>query len=86
MNFWRTKDKAEVDFVFESGKTVTPLEVKYKQLRQVSVPASLRSFILKYHPKSAYVINLSLRDTAHIDDTKISFLPFNELLRKKFVL
>ncbi len=31
------------------------------------VPASLRSFIARYHPENAYVINLSLKDTAGSD-------------------
>jgi len=85
LNFWRTKDKAEVDFVFESGKTLTPIEVKYKQLRRASVPASLRSFIARYRPENAYVINLSLKGTVRIADTAVSFLPFHELLRRKIV-
>jgi predicted AAA+ superfamily ATPase len=80
LNFWRTTDKAEVDFVIDSERTVTPVEAKYKHLRQTRVPASLRSFISKYQPENAYIINLSLRDAARIDNTMVHFLPFHQLL------
>ncbi len=86
LNFWRTTDKAEVDFVVASGRTVTPLEVKYKHLKKARVPASLRSFISKYRPRCAYVINLSLKETIRIGGTKIVFLPFHELLRQTLFL
>ncbi|MFP4086537.1 MAG: DUF4143 domain-containing protein, partial [Desulfobacteraceae bacterium] len=29
IHFWRTKDRAEVDFVIDLGKMVIPIEVKY---------------------------------------------------------
>ncbi|MGD8531222.1 MAG: DUF4143 domain-containing protein, partial [Syntrophobacterales bacterium] len=86
LNFWRTHDKAEVDFVIEVGKTVIPLEVKYKRLRQEKVPASLRSFIEKYHPGRAYVINLNLSRTIDMNGTILAFMPFHELLRSGVIL
>ena len=33
LNYWRTTDKAEVDFVIEAGKKLIPVEVKYKHLK-----------------------------------------------------
>jgi predicted AAA+ superfamily ATPase len=80
LNFWRTTDKAEVDFVIDTERTVTPVEAKHKHLRKTGVPASLRSFISKYQPENAYIINLSLRDTTRIDNTRVHFLPFHQLL------
>ena len=49
-----------MDFVIEAGKTLIPAEVKFKHLKQDKVPASLRSFIDKYKPEQAYIINLDL--------------------------
>jgi predicted AAA+ superfamily ATPase len=86
LNFWRTKDKAEVDFVIEAGKSLIPVEVKYKRLRQDKVPVSLRRFIDKYNPEQAYVINLNLNKTLNISGTTLSFLPVHELLRQTAVL
>jgi predicted AAA+ superfamily ATPase len=86
LNYWRTKDKAEVDFVIEAGKTLIPAEVIYKHLKQDKVPASLRSFIEKYKPERAYIINLDLSKTLKINKTTLFFLPFHELLRQTAVL
>jgi predicted AAA+ superfamily ATPase len=86
LNYWRTKDKAEVDFVIEAGKSLIPVEVKYKHLKQEKVPASLRGFIDKYNPEKAYIINLDLSKTLKIKKTTLCFMPFHELLRQSAVL
>ena len=86
LNYWRTKDKAEVDFVIEDGQRLIPVEVKYKQLKQEKVPTSLRSFIEKYSPENAYVINLNLNKTLHVRKTTLFFLPFHELLRPSTII
>jgi predicted AAA+ superfamily ATPase len=86
LNFWRTKDKAEVDFVIEAGKRLIPVEVKYKHLKQDKVPVSLRRFIDRYKPERAYVINLNFSKTLDISGTTLSFLPVRELLRQDTIL
>ena len=84
LNFWRTKDKAEVDFILESGKKITPIEVKFKSFKKEEVPRSLRNFIEKYNPSEAYIINLNFKKTFRIGKTTLFFLPFYELLFKEF--
>jgi len=79
LHFWRTKDKAEVDFVVDFGKEVLPVEVKYKNLDKPIIGRSLRRFIEKYHPPKALVINKSFKQTLKIKETKTIFLPFWEL-------
>jgi predicted AAA+ superfamily ATPase len=86
LHYWRTKDKAEVDFVIETGKELIPVEVKYKHLKQDKVPVSLRSFIDKYNPQRAYIVNLGLSKTLDISGTTLIFLPFHELLRENTIL
>jgi len=85
VNFWRTRDKAEVDFILESGRKVVPVEVKYKSLRKEEIPRSLRSFIEKYSPDEGYVINLDYKNKLKINKTTLFFLPYYELLYKKLV-
>ncbi|MBU0761077.1 MAG: ATP-binding protein [Nanoarchaeota archaeon] len=53
--YWRTKSKAEVDFVIEKEKEIIPIEVK---LTSHKIPKGLRSFIDTYKPKRAFVITL----------------------------
>ncbi|MBI4215539.1 MAG: DUF4143 domain-containing protein, partial [Parcubacteria group bacterium] len=80
LHFWRTKDKAEVDFVLTNGSTRIPIEVKYADLKTPEVKPSLRSFIEKYQPQEAWVVNLSLKDEIKIDNTILKFVPFYKLI------
>ena len=63
LHFWRTKDKAEVDFVLERGKEIIPIEVKFKSLKKQEITRSLRSFIEKYDPSEAYIVNWAMHLT-----------------------
>ncbi len=54
VKYWRTKSKAEVDFVVEDGDSLIPIEVKTTAVFKVS--RSLRSFINTYNPKQAFVV------------------------------
>lgn len=83
IHFWRTKDKAEVDFVIEFGREIFPIEVKYKKLNSPEIPRSLRSFIDKYQPKRAFVVNLSLDTKIKLQNTEIHILPFYKLFEIK---
>ncbi len=50
--YWRTKAKAEVDFVIEKGKNLIPIEVKLTD----KLSKGLRSFIKTYKPERAFVV------------------------------
>jgi len=80
LHFWRTTDKAEVDFVVDFSREVLPIEAKYKKFTQPKISRSLRSFIEKYKPKKAFVINRNFSGTIKIDTTKVVFQPFWKLL------
>ena len=77
--FWRTKDKAEVDFVVDVGKEIIPVEVKYRKMASIEIKRSLRSFIEKYTPQKAFVVNLSLEAEANFRGTKIHIIPFYKI-------
>jgi len=76
VHFWRTKDKAEVDFVINTGEDVIPVEVKHRKLAKPTVERSMRSFIGKYSPKTAVVVNLALNERVMIGETDVRFVPF----------
>jgi predicted AAA+ superfamily ATPase len=80
IHYWRTKDKAEVDFVIRRGDAVTPLEVKYRDMKKLEVQRSFRGFLERYHPKRGYVVNKSLTDEAMVGETRVRCLPYWELL------
>ena len=84
IKYWRTTDKAEVDFVIDKINDVVPIEIKYKYLKNSKISRSFRSFIAKYKPQKAYIINLGLHKTIKIDDTTIYFIPYTKLISEKF--
>ena len=51
IHYWRTKDKAEVDFIIESTRGIYPVEVKSGTNRNLK---SLRSYADKYRPDKIY--------------------------------
>lgn len=80
IHFWRTKDKAEVDFILNLGRNIIPVEVKFKELKKPVIERSLKNFISRYQPKHAWVINLSFREKIKLNSTEVNFLPFYELI------
>lgn len=80
LNFWRTTDKAEVDFVVSTGSEIVPIEVKYSTLNNSTITRSLRSFIEKYSPQRAFIINMRYSNQMIINKTKVIFIPFYKLI------
>lgn len=80
VKYWRTLDKAEVDFIVEDAGGVFPVEVKYSSLKRPEITRSLRSFIDKYQPKEAWVVNLALAGTQQVENTTVRFVPLSALL------
>jgi hypothetical protein len=62
VKYWRTKSKAEVDFVVDDR---IPLEVK-SGLTKPNVGKSLYSFMAKYQPEKAFILNESLFEDLRI--------------------
>lgn len=83
IHFWRTKDQAEVDFILEKGLEVTPIEVKYTKSSKLDIPRSMRSFITRYKPTNAYIVNNGNEESNEKNEnTNIQLLPYNKLIFK----
>ena len=80
IHYWRTKDKAEVDFVIRRGAAVTPMEVKYRDLKKLETRRSYRGFLERYHPESGYIVNKSLSAEEMVGETRVQCLPYWELM------
>jgi predicted AAA+ superfamily ATPase len=70
LKYWRTKSKAEVDFIVGDR---TPVEVKSALAKNV-IGKSLFSFIEKYHPENAYIFNKDIFDAVKVSRTTVRFL------------
>ena len=72
LKYWRTKSKAEVDFVIERDSEIIPVEVKLKAAEKVG--KSLHSFIETYKPKRAFVVSYTGENkTLKVKDCTIFF-------------
>lgn len=59
IKYWRTKSKAEVDFVVESNGKVIPIEVK-SDLNEPKITKSFHSFLEKYKPSEGIIFSEKL--------------------------
>ena len=84
IHYWRTTDKAEVDFVIDCGDQIIPVEVKFSQLKTDRISRSYRNFIETYHPHKGYVVNLNYEKKIRINKTLIKFIPFYNLYTENF--
>lgn len=75
VNYWRTKDKNEVDFIVKDfyGNTV-PFEVKASEIKRPTVFKNLRIFLEKYHIKKGYIVNLSMEKEEQFNDKSVEFI------------
>ncbi|HHD92412.1 MAG TPA: DUF4143 domain-containing protein, partial [Candidatus Portnoybacteria bacterium] len=72
LHYWRTLQKAELDFVLRSGDgKLTAIEVKAKKMNSISISRSYHSFLNKYSPQSSFLVNLNLRQQANIKNHNI---------------
>jgi len=73
INFWRTKSKAEVDFVIQKENKPIPIEVKYSE--KPNIGKSLYSFIEKFSPPLAFILTKGYAKEVKIKNCKIKFIP-----------
>ena len=57
INYWRTKSGAEVDFIISGVKPVQSIEVKSGNLKRITISRGYRSFLSKYTPPKAILLN-----------------------------
>ena len=80
LHFWRTTSKTEIDFVIEAGRSVMPVEVKYKEMARPTPPRVLDGFVEKYRPERCVVVNRNLRATTRVRESEVCFLTIWDLL------
>lgn len=81
--YWRTKSKAEVDFVINHNGIDIPVEVKSNLPK---ITRSLRSFVDKYSPPVAFVVNKEKYQIKEDEKTTFIYLPFVMLFKLKEIL
>jgi predicted AAA+ superfamily ATPase len=80
VRYWRTKNKAEVDFVIEKERTTIPVEVKIKADK---AGRGIKSFIKAYKPEKAFLVRYSGTEKEEdFEGCKITFTDVFGLLKK----
>lgn len=74
VKFWRSKTRAEVDFVIEHAGTLSGLEVKHSPFKTPKISRSSWSFMEAYDPDRFAVLNLTLEQEAEIRGRAVSFI------------
>ncbi|MEM4368197.1 MAG: ATP-binding protein [Candidatus Anstonellales archaeon] len=78
--YWRSKSKAEVDFILDFNNSLIPIEVK---LNEDKIGKSLYSFIEIYKPKYAFIVNYkTIQKTIKIKNCKVFFCNILKLKEK----
>jgi predicted AAA+ superfamily ATPase len=79
INYWKNKNKAEVDFVVSKGNEHIPIEVKL--FSDLQVERSLRSFIERYSPPRAFVVAYEgKKESKTIGKTNVEFTDVHGLV------
>lgn len=54
--FWRSPDGNEIDFIFEFGKAIIPIEVKYQDIFKIKINRGFQTFLKKENLCDAIVV------------------------------
>ena len=75
INFWRTKSKAEVDFVLRKGLSPIPVEVKFQKMKKSILSKSFLSFLETYQPANALILTNQFWGKIKHGKTSVIFAP-----------
>ncbi len=74
LNYWRTTSMTEVDFV-ASGKSILPVEVKYKTMTKPKAGKSFYGFLKNYEVPEALVVTKDFWGRLQSGRTSVNFIP-----------
>lgn len=79
LNYWRSKSKAEVDFVLNrQGEHNIPIEIKSK-ISQPKITKSFSSFIEKYKPPQGYIASNDVFAHKKVKWTNVHWMPLYKI-------
>lgn len=78
--YWRTKSKAEVDFVYSREDRITPVEVKTGSANIGTLTRSFHSFIESYNPPKAIFLNKDKFAYFKVNQTDVYYVPLHWFL------
>ena len=80
LHYWRSLQKAEVDFVVRKGDgEIIPIEVKAQKMDKIIISRSYRSFLSKYNPRKALLVNYNMKKKQKIGKTNLDILTIADI-------
>ncbi|MFH1752482.1 MAG: ATP-binding protein [archaeon] len=80
-NYWKSKSKAEVDFVIQKNDGIIPIEVKLYSAGKIE--RSLRAFIEKYKPKKALIVSYKGKEhETIINNCKVKTITIDKIVKE----
>ncbi|MCP5050969.1 MAG: DUF4143 domain-containing protein, partial [bacterium] len=80
IHYWRTKSKAEVDFIYSHGQTAIPIEVKTGSAKIGTLTRSFHSFIAACNPPKAVFLNKDAFGVFKVNLTEVYYIPVHWFL------
>ena len=78
--YWRTKSKAEVDFIYSRGEQIIPIEVKTGSAIVGTLTRSFHSFLDTYKPQQAIFLNKDKFAHLKVGQTHVHYIPLHWFL------
>lgn len=80
LHYWRNLQKAEVDFVVRKGNgRIIPIEVKAQKIDKITISRSYRSFLIKYKPSVAFLVNYNLKSKIKVENIDLFTLRIGDI-------
>lgn len=74
LKFWRSKSKAEVDFIIEHSGKIFAIEVKASHLKKPNAGKSIHSFLSAYSIERLAIVNYSMHEHLELKNTPVEFI------------
>lgn len=75
IQYWRTKEQHEVDFILTEGREPVPVEIKYQKFTGPEIAGSMRYFIEKFSPARAVIVTRDYTGMIKTGNTEVFFMP-----------
>ncbi|MDZ7290645.1 MAG: ATP-binding protein [candidate division KSB1 bacterium] len=73
--FWRTPQGTEIDFIYQAGGEITPIEVKFQEAETAVIPKAIRSFAEAHKVSHAIVLTKKLWSEKKDGKLIVRFMP-----------
>ena len=75
LNYWRSKNGTEIDFILHRNRELIPIEVKYQKFSRPVIPKNVKSFISTYDSDKAFIITKDFLAVTETDKCEVIFIP-----------